>query len=227
MKTIGLLCGTSWPSSMEYYKLLNQMANKHFGGFHSAKLIMLNIDYHGIKQHYPNGWDKIPSLLKTELEKLDALNPDCLLICNNTLHKGYDLIKDEIELRNPLFHMLELTATEASKNKYKKLLLLGTKFTMEDDFFKNHLENHGAEVIVPTLEERDEVQAFQTKLSRGIIEDAAREYFQDLLLKYKDVDAVVLGCTELPLVIKEEDISQKILDPLTLQCQKAFEFAIA
>ncbi len=227
MKTIGLLCGTSWPSSIEYYKLLNQMANKHFGGFHSAKLIMLNIDYHGIKQHYPNGWDKIPAALKVELEKLDALNPDCLLICNNTLHKGYDMIKDEIELNNPLFHMLELTALEASKNKYKKLLLLGTKFTMEDDFFKNHLENYGAEVIVPTLEERDEVQAFQTKLSRGIIEDAAKAYFQDLLLKYKNVDAVVLGCTELPLVIKEEDISQKILDPLTLQCQKAFEFAIA
>ena len=227
MKTIGLLCGTSWTSSIEYYKLLNQMANKHFGGFHSAKLIMLNIDYHSIKQHYPNGWDKIPALLKTELEKLDALNPDCLLICNNTLHKGYDKIKDELQLNSPLFHMLEITALEALKNKYKKLLLLGTKFTMEDDFFKNHLENHGAEVIVPTLKERDEVQAFQTKLSRGLIEDSAREYFQDLLLKYKEVDAVVLGCTELPLVIKEDDISQKILDPLTLQCQKAFEFAIS
>lgn len=227
MKTIGLLCGTSWPSSIEYYKLLNQMANKHFGGFHSAKLIMLNIDYHGIKQHYPNGWDKIPAVLKTELEKLDALNPDCLLICNNTLHKGYDMIKDEIQLNSPLFHMLELTAKEASKNKYTKLLLLGTKFTMEDDFFKKHLENHGSQVVVPTLKQRDEVQAFQTKLSKGIIEEDAKVYFKDLLLQYKDVDAVVLGCTELPLVIKEEDISQKILDPLTLQCQKAFEFAIA
>ena len=103
MKTIGLLCGASWPSSIEYYKLLNQMAQAHYGGFHSAKLILLNIDYHEIKQHYPNGWDKIPSALKKELKKLNALNPDCILICNNTLHKAYDIIKDEISLNMPLF----------------------------------------------------------------------------------------------------------------------------
>ena len=226
MKTIGLLGGTSWPSTIEYYKILNKMAQSHFGGHHSAKLILFNIDYHEIKQHYNDGWDKIPTLLKKELEKLNDLKPDCIIICNNTLHKAYDIIEDKLTLNMPLFHMLKITAQTAKDKNLNKLLLLGTKFTMEDDFFRNHLENKNLEVIVPNLKERDEIQVFQSKLSKGIIEDSAKEYFIELLKKYNNVDAVVLGCTELPLVIEQKDIKQYILNPLELQCQKSFEYAI-
>lgn len=226
MKTIGLLAGTSWPSSIEYYKLLNQMAQNHFGGHHSAKLIILNIDYHEIKQQYNDGWDKIPDILKKELLKLNYLKPDCILICNNTLHKAYDIFKDDITLDMPLFHMLEITAQTAKEENFKKLLLLGTKFTMENDFFKKHLEAFGAEVVVPNLEQRNQIQEFQSKLSKGIIEDDSKNYFIDLLKKYDDIDAVVLGCTELPLVIEQKGIKQHILNPLELQCQQAFKYAI-
>ncbi|MCK5111406.1 MAG: amino acid racemase [Arcobacteraceae bacterium] len=226
MKTIGLLGGTSWPSTIEYYKILNKMAQNHFGGHHSAKLILFNIDYHEIKQHYNDGWDKIPSLLKKELQKLNDLKPDCILICNNTLHKAYDIIENEINLDMPLFHMLKITAQTAKDKTLNKLLLLGTKFTMEDDFFKAHLEKQDLEVIVPNLKERDEIQLFQSKLSKGIIEDSAKEYFINLLKKYNEVDAVVLGCTELPLVINQKDIKQYILNPLELQCKESFEYAI-
>lgn len=225
MKTIGLLGGTSWPSTIEYYKILNQMAQNHFGGHHSAKIILFNIDYHEIKQHYNDGWDKIPNLLKKELEKLNDLKPDCILICNNTLHKAYDIIKDELILDMPLFHMLKITAKTAKKQGFKKILLLGTKFTMEDNFFKNHLKNKNLEVIVPTLQERDEIQIFQSRLSKGIIEDSAKEYFINLLDKYDEIDAVILGCTELPLAIEQKDIKQHILNPLELQCQEAFKYA--
>ena len=226
MKTIGLLGGTSWPSTIEYYRLLNQMAENYFGEFHSAKLILLNIDYHEIKQHYNDGWDKIPTILAEKLKQLNDLQPDCILICNNTLHKAYDIIKEKLILNMPLFHMLEITAQTAKDKNINKLLLLGTKFTMEDDFFVKHLERENLEVIVPSLKERDEIQIFQSKLSKGIIEDSAKKYFMALLEKYNNVDAVVLGCTELPLVIKQKDIKQYILNPLELQCQKAFEYAI-
>ena len=226
MKTIGLLCGASWPSSIEYYKLLNQMAQKHYGGFHSAKLILLNIDYHEIKQYYPDGWDKIPYVLKKELEKLNALNPDCILICNNTLHKAYDIIKDETALNMPLFHMVEITAQIAKERNLNNVLLLGTKFTMEDDFFINHLENKNLNVTVPSKQQREEIQAFQTSLAKGIMNSEIKEYFIKLINSFENIDAVVLGCTELPLAIKQEDIKQTILNPLELQCQKAFEFAI-
>jgi len=226
MKTIGLLGGTSWPSTIEYYKILNQLVQDRLGGHHSAKLILFNIDYHEIKQHYNKGWDKIPTLLKKELVKLNNLKPDCILICNNTLHKAYDIIENELTLDIPLFHMLKITAQTAKNNNLNKLLLLGTKFTMEDDFFRNHLEKQNLKVIVPNLQERDEIQVFQSKLSKGIIENSAKEYFINLLIKYNEVDAVVLGCTELPLVINQKDIKQYILNPLELQCKEAFEYAI-
>lgn len=226
MKTIGLLGGTSWPSTIEYYKILNELAQKHFGEQHSAKLILLNIDYYEIKQHYNNSWDKIPALLKKELLKLNDLKPDCLLICNNTLHKAYDIIENDLTLDVPLFHMLKITAKTAKDKKLKKLLLLGTKFTMEDDFFIKHLNDMDLDVIVPSLTQRNEIQAFQTKLSKGIVEDSAKEYFINLLKKYDDVEAVVLGCTELPLVINQKDVKQHLLNPLELQCKASFEYAI-
>jgi len=226
MKTIGLLGGSSWPSTIEYYKILNKLAQKHYGETHSAKLILFNIDYHEIKQHYNHAWNKIPALLKKELIKLHDLKPDCLLICNNTLHKAYDIIEEELTLDVPLFHMLKITAKTAKDKKLKRLLLLGTKFTMEDDFFKKHLSDMGLHVVVPTLEQRDEIQELQRKLASGIIDNTSKKYFIDLLNKYEDIDAVVLGCTELPLVINQKDIKQCILNPLELQCQESFEYAI-
>lgn len=226
MKTIGLLGGTSWPSTIAYYKILNQMAQNHFGGHHSAKLILFNIDYHDIKQNYNDGWDKIPNLLKKELEKLNSLKPDCILICNNTLHKAYDIIQNDIDLDMPLFHMVQITAKTAREKGFKKVLLLGTKFTMEDDFFKNHLKKEDLEVVVPTLEERIEIQTFQSKISKGIIENDVKEFFINLLNRYNDIDAVILGCTELPLVVRQEDVKQHILNPLELQCKEAFAYAI-
>jgi aspartate racemase len=134
MKTIGLLGGTSWPSTIEYYRILNELAQSRLGGFHSANILLRSIDYHEIKSRYHEGWNEIPSLLRKEIEALARLGPDCLVICNNTLHKAFDVIEADLRLTAPVFHIVAVTGKFARSRHFKRLLLLGTKFTMEDGF---------------------------------------------------------------------------------------------
>ncbi len=225
MRVIGLLGGTSWPSTIEYYKILNKMVQSKLGGFHSANLLLRSIDYHGIKSRYHDGWDEIPLLLGEALKDLDLRGPDCIVICNNTLHKAYDLIKPNLNLKAPVINIVETVGRAAFSNGFKRLLLLGTKFTMEDGFYANHLKRFGCDVIVPKPHERDEIQKIQTKLAFGHMEESYRDYFKNLLACYTDVDAVILGCTELPLAIKSDDASTPLLNPIKLQCKEALEFA--
>ena len=135
MKTIGLLGGTSWPSTLEYYKLLSTMAQERLGGHHSAKLILYSIDFHEIKSRYHGGWDKIPELLKKELQKLASMNPDLILICNNTLHKAYDMLEVELDLDIPILHMPKITADKAKEKGLEKVLL--------------HQRNVSVQILIP------------------------------------------------------------------------------
>src|ERR1700688_986512 len=157
MKTIGLLGGTSWSSTIDYYTLLNQLVHQRLGGFHSAKIILKSIDYHDISSNYGKDDAKIADLLLEELLDLISLNPDCILICCNSLHKFYDMIKAHVYTDIPVFHAVELVAEHSKKQNYKKVLLLATKFTMEDGFFAKILQNSGIDVIIPNQEQRDEM----------------------------------------------------------------------
>ncbi len=224
MKVIGLLGGTSWPSTIEYYKILNKMVQARLGGFHSANLLLRSIDYHEIKSRYHDGWDEIPFLLKTALEDLDSCTPDCIIICNNTLHKAYDLIAPSLNLQALVIHIVETVGRAAFSNGFKKLLLLGTKFTMEDGFYAKRLKEFGCDVIVPTLNERKQIQKIQSQLASGCMEKSYRDYFRNLLSNYTDVDAVILGCTELPLAIESTDSNKPLLNPIKLQCVEALDF---
>ncbi len=226
MRVIGLLGGTSWPSTIEYYKILNKMVQSKLGGFHSANLLLRSIDYHDIKSRYHDGWDEIPFLLGEALKDLDLRGPDCIVICNNTLHKAYDLIAPNLNLKSPIIHIVETVGRVAFSNGFKRLLLLGTKFTMEDGFYVSHLKKFGCDVIVPKLHKRDEIQKIQTQLAFGHMEESYRNYFKNLLACYKDVDAVILGCTELPLAIGNSDASTPLLNPIKLQCEEALKFAL-
>lgn len=143
MKLIGLLGGTSWPSTIEYYRLLNQLAASRLGGYHSAKILLKSLDYHTIKSSYNDGWDRIPELLKQEIEDFLLCKPDCLILCNNTLHKAYDLIAGELNLPIPFFHAVDLAADCANSRGYARVLLLATKFTMEDNFYRSKIEAKG------------------------------------------------------------------------------------
>ena len=228
MKMIGLLGGTSWPSTIEYYRILNQLAQEELGGFHSANLLLRSIDYHDIKSHYHDGWDKIPLLLKKEIEAFIEFSPDCLLICNNTLHKAFDQIESDLRLSISVFHIVDAIGRFAQRQNLKHLLLLGTKFTMEDGFYQKRLEEQFNLVVeIPSLQERIAIQAIQTQLSRGILKQEFRSYFVNLIRKYSAVDAVVLACTELPLAIHQNDVAVAVLNSIEYQCKEAFEFAIS
>jgi aspartate racemase len=227
MKMIGLLGGTSWPSTIEYYRILNQLTQEELGGFHSANLVLRSIDYHNIKSCYNDGWDKIPLLLKKEIEACIRFAPDCLLICNNTLHKAFDQIESDLQLSIPVFHIVDAIGRFAQTQNLKHLLLLGTKFTMEDGFYQLRLEEQfNLMVETPNLQERIEIQAIQSQLARGILKQEFRSYFINLIRKYSAVDAVVLACTELPLAIHQSDVGVNLLNSIEYQCKEAFEFAI-
>jgi aspartate racemase len=228
MKTIGLLGGTSWPSTIAYYRILNELAQERLGGFHSAKLLLRNIDYHDIKSRYHDGWDEIPALLEKEIRALCDLRPDCLVICNNTLHKAFDAIEAKLALPMPVIHIVKATGRAARARGWRRLLLLGARFTMEDGFYQRRLEEFGLRVTTPTADERGVIQDIQSQLARGVVAEEFRRMLAGLIDRYAEsVDAVVLACTELPLALGEGDCRVAVLDPTRLQCREAFEFAVA
>ena len=226
MKTIGLLGGTSWPSTILYYRILNELAQEQLGGFHSASLLLRSIDYHDIKSRYYDRWAEIPALLQREIRAFVALRPDCLVICNNTLHKAFDAVAAELALPIPVFHIVEATGRAARSMNLRRLLLLGTKFTMEDGFYHRGLERFGLRVETPDEEDRDRIQQIQSRLARGLMAEAFRSDLAGIVEKHVGlVDAVVLACTELPLAIRQTDCRVPLLNPTELQCREAFAFA--
>jgi aspartate racemase len=228
MKTIGLLGGTGWSSTIDYYRMLNQLVNDRLGGYHSAKILLKSIDYHFIMSHYGKDHHQVADALYEELTGLIALKPDCILICCNSLHKYYDLIQERLNSSIPIIHALDLVAQYAQQKKYSKVLLLATKFTMEDGFFEKKIEEAGVDVMIPTLEERDKMQAIHAELMQNVVTDAAKKYFSALIRSYKEkgAEAVMLGCTEYPLVVHQDHSALPIIDPVRLQTAKAVEYAL-
>lgn len=226
MKTIGLLGGTGWSSTIGYYTRLNELMHDRLGGHHSAKILLKSIDYHDLLSNYGND-QKASQLLQEELMGLIALKPDCILICCNTLHKYYDRIKEDLHSSIPVMHAVDLVADHAKKQGYKKVLLLATKFSMEDGFFAKKLEDAGIEVVIPDQEERQALKHIHGQLMQNNVTKEARDYFSALILKYKDLDAVVLGCTEYPLAVNETNSALPIIDPVILQTSAAVDFALS
>lgn len=226
MKTIGLLGGTGWSSTIRYYTLLNQLMHERLGGHHSAKVLLKSIDYQYLWNSYGND-RKASQLLEEELAGLITLRPDCIIICCNTLHKYYDMIKDKLNSSVPVMHAIDLVAQHAKDKGYTKVFLLATKFTMEDGFFAKKLENTGIEVVIPTQEERNILQDIHGQLMVNNVTAEAREYCRELILQHNDLDAVVLGCTEYPLVIDETNSVLPIIDPVCLQTSSAIQYALS
>jgi aspartate racemase len=233
MKTIGIIGGTSWPSTISPYCIVNTEVARRLGGFHSARIILYSIDYAPIKSLYHDGWDKIPALLRHEIEFAANLRPDCLLMANNTLHKAFDLIEASLNLPMPFFHAVRLTRQallgQQANGQKNTALFLGTAFTMEDSFFQQPLTDAGIELMVPDPAERAGIQAHQNRLAAGEKPDQPmRAFFSGLLNKYQRLGCatVILACTELPLVIDSQLTDLAIVDPLKLQCQAAVDFAL-
>lgn len=226
MKTIGLLGGASWVSTVEYYRHINRKVNERLGKNHSAKIILSSIDYEEIKQYNYQNWQKIGDILMDEILRLDACGVDCILICNNTLHKAFDDIKHHLYTETPIFHIVDCAGEYVATKKIKNILLLGTKFTMEDGFYQKRLANYGLHITTPSETERTEIQRIiQEELSKEIFNEKSKKWLQKMISQYA-CDGVIVACTELPLLIKQEDFQVPILNTLELHCEKAVNFAL-
>jgi len=227
IKSIGLLGGTSWPSTMYYYELLNRLVNERLGEHHSARITLNSIDYNEIKSRYESAWDEIPDILEEELNTLLDCRPDCIILCNMSLHEALDTLLERRKITIPLFHAANKAAGSSHELGIQKALLLGTKRTMEVNYFPSVFAKSGIEMVIPTEAERREIQNVQSRLAQGEKSEEFSEFFSELLTGYSHVDAVVLACTELPLVIKESTTDLKIVSPLHLQCEAAVNFVVS
>ncbi|WP_375459262.1 aspartate/glutamate racemase family protein [uncultured Enterovirga sp.] len=226
---IGVLGGTSWPSTMLPYRMLNEGIQDRFKGHQSARIVLYSIDYHAIKSRYHEGWSDIPELLRQEVETLLSFRPDCWMLANNTLHKAYDLIAPQLASEIPFFHAVRLTRDHLVERRFERVLLLGTQFTMEDGFYAAPMTATGIRVDVPKLSDRQAIQVIQAQLSRGEVRKGFADFFAELLGTHEAAgcQAVVTACTELPLVIDQALTGMTVVDPLVLQCGACVQFAIA
>lgn len=226
MKSIGLLGGTGWSSTIEYYKLLNEAVNQRLGGYHSASIILKSIDYNNIMTNYGHDHAVVSKNLKHELVSLFNLKPDCFMICCNSLHKYYDLIKRDLPDSIPILHAINLTAEYLVNKKLTNVLLLATKFTLEDGFFSEILEHFGINVTIPDLEQRNHMHSIHHDLMQNNITEEGKAYFRNLVAQYKDLDAVILGCTEFPMVLNQADSILPVINPVHLQVKAAVDFSL-
>lgn len=229
MKTIGLIGGMSWESSSEYYRIINHTVKEKLGNSHSAKSLMLSVDFEEIKRlMLEDDWDKLKNIMVNAAIQLEKGGADFIVICTNTMHR---LVEDIAEKTNlPVLHIADATALKVKEKNIRKVGLLGTKFTMEQDFYKKHLaEKHNLEVIVPNEEDRNTIHdiIFNELCLSQIKKSSKREYIRIINdLKGNGVEGVILGCTEIPLLIKQEDVSIPIFDTTRIHAETAVEFAL-
>ena len=228
MKKIGLIGGMSWESTLLYYKLLNEKVKKLKGGFHSANCVIESVDFAEIAAlQAKDDWDALDELMKTRARALESSGAEIILICANTMHLSVPAIEKSSKI--PVLHIAEVTASEIKKAKLKKVALLGTKFTMEKDFFRNILEDKGISVIVPDLKGRNQVHdIIYTELVNGIVTDKSKKAYVSIIenLMAQGAEGVILGCTEIPLLIKPEDIDIPLFNTTKIHAEKAVEIAL-
>ena len=229
MKTIGLLGGITCESSLVYYKLVNEMTREKLGGHHSARSVMVSVDFADIQPLTERGeWGEVLAILLRAAKGIELGGADLLVLCANTAHKLADAIGREVAI--PIVHIVDATALEIKKAKLGKVGLLGTRFTMEEDFFRGRLrDRHGIEAIVPGREERERVhRIIIDELALGIIQPASREEVCRIIdgLIAKGVQAIILGCTELPLLITREQVPTLLFDTTSIHARAAVDWAL-
>lgn len=224
MKTIGLLGGMSWESTREYYRLINESVRSRLGGLHSAEIILASVDFAPLSAAMDIGnWDEIRSFLVDRTRRLTDAGIDLLLICTNTMHK---LAGDIADAASPvkLIHIGDVAASEARRLGYGKVALMGTRFTMEENFYRDKLRNAGLEVIIPDNDERKWLDnLIFGELCAGIFKDDSRRRITEITARLADegAESVVLGCTELPLILTPEESPLPTLDTMALHAVAA------
>jgi aspartate racemase len=224
-----LIGGLSWESSIEYYRIINETVKDKLGGLHSAKIVMYSFDFEEIKDMQHQGkWDEAAQAMIAAAKRLEKAEADCVVICSNTMHKMAEAVQAAIKI--PLLHIADTTAKKIKHQGLKKVGLLATKFTMEEEFYKGILiEKHGLEVITPEAEEQVIVhKIIYEELCLGKIFYSSKERYKKFInnLVERGAEGIILGCTEITLLIKAEDCQFPIFDTTLIHAQSAVEYAI-
>ena len=229
MKTIGLIGGMSWESSKTYYEYANKMVKERLGGSHSAKVIMTSVDFAEIeKLTFEGNWNKIGDIIANESIKLEKAGADMVLLCTNTIHLVSNRITNSVAI--PFFHIAHATGEAIKSQGLKKVALLGTKFTMEKDFYTNILKgDYDLEISIPNTEERQLIHdIIYNELVKGIFTQKSKAVYLKIInnLEKQGAEGIIAGCTEIPLLISQDDISLPLFDTTRLHSAKAVNAAL-
>ena len=228
MKTIGLIGGMSWESTVTYYQLVNETVKRELGGLHSAKVLLYSVDFAEIEEYQAKGeWEKSAEVLAEAAANLEQAGADFIVICTNTMHKVAPQISRRISI--PILHIAEATAEELKKKGISRVGLLGTKYTMTQDFYKTKLTDAGIEVVIPDAEGVELVnRVIYRELCLGIISDASRQKLRAIIaqLEQDGAQGVILGCTEIGLLIRQEDVTLPVFDTTLIHATKAALLAV-
>lgn len=229
MKTLGLVGGISWVSTIDYYKYINQMTNERLGGGNFAECVIYSLNYgEVIANSKANNIHKTLEKVTEACLHLKSSGAEAILLCANTMHILYDQLQENIDL--PILHIADATALAIKKQQLKKVALLGTKLTMEKDFYKNRLAEHDIEAIVPASQDRDFIDhSIDEELTKGILQPKTKERFLSIIqqLTEEGAEGIILGCTEIPLLIKQDDCEVPVFDTTFIHASYAIDFAFS
>ncbi len=228
MKTIGMIGGTGWPSTLEYYRIINQETNRRLGGLNSAKIMLSSFNYAEIDLlNKKDDHAGVYKLVLDTAQKLKKCSVDCIVLCANTLHQYVEDLEKETDLK--IVHIADATADEIKKKELKKIGLLGTRFTMEMDFYTRRLKEKGIESIVPEKPERDFIHySIMNELLKENFKAETKANFLKIIndLEKSGAQGIVLGCTEIPLLIKQKDTDLPVFNTLEIHAKAAADFAL-
>lgn len=229
LKTLGLIGGMSWESTLPYYREINEVVKVELGGLHSAKIILYSVDFAEVEHLQASGqWQAAGVLLAGIAQKLERAGADALVLCTNTMHKVADAITETVGI--PLLHIADPTALAIQHAGYTTVGLLGTRFTMEQDFYRQRLEQHGLTVLTPAQADRDLVhQIIYQELCLGQVHDASRQAYLRVIadLGARGAQAIILGCTEIAMLIQPEDCQLPLFDTTALHARSAAHWAMS
>lgn len=230
MKLIGIIGGMSWESSLEYYRIMNETVRARLGGLHSARVLIYSVDFHEIEACQAAGdWTAAADMLCDVAVSLERGGAEMIVIATNTMHKVAPKVQDSVQI--PLVHIADAVAKTIEGQNLKRVGLLGTRFTMEENFLKGHLQtNYGLEVIIPDQEERSRVHdIIYHELCLGTINPDSKRDYIDIIQRMGQSGAqgVILGCTEIPLLVQQQDVALPLFDTTTIHAQKAVDLALA
>ncbi|RLD80829.1 MAG: aspartate racemase [Bacteroidetes bacterium] len=228
MKTIGLLGGMTWHSTLEYYRLFNEFTNKKLGGEYAAKVLIYSFNFRDLRSWQLENTELLTEQLALQAKKLETAGADIILIGANTMHEYYQKVQNALSI--PVLHIGDAVGMAIKQYKLKKIALLGTKYTMQGDFYKNKLAEYDIETIIPSNEEQKITNdIIYNELVKGqIVEDSKQAYLKIInrMKKTHDIEGVILGCTEIPLLIKPEDTVLKTFNTTEIHALSAVNFAL-